>query len=221
MARNLDKEQISAIKGIKGLIFDCDGVLLNSRLANVSFYNHLRSKAGLPPLSHAEEEYVHMSTYDQALNYILQGSDRSMISNYLDEMESNFDYYNLLKVEDGLLPMLDWLSGRSFRLGICTNRLSPLDVLLARFDLNGYFNPMQTASNSTPKPNPDGLFKAVDTWGVRPGEVAYIGDSKVDEQAAEAAGMPFWAFKNPKLTAELHIPDFNILEGWLKNYLTA
>lgn len=221
MPRNLGKKQISSIKSTKGIIFDCDGVLLNSRLANVSFYNHLRSKAGLPQLSHAEEEYVHMSTYDQALNYILQGSDRSMISNYLDEMESNFDYYNLLKVEDGLLPMLDWLAGRSFRLGICTNRLSPLDVFLARFGLNGYFNPMQTASNSTPKPNPDGLFKAVDAWGVRPGEVAYIGDSKVDEQAAEAAGMPFWAFKNPKLTAELHIPDFNILEGWLKNYLNA
>lgn len=220
LEKELKTEQGDAIKAVKGLIFDCDGVLLNSRLANVSFYNHLRGKAQLPPLSPAEEEFVHMSTYDQALDYILQGSDRSAVSGYLDEMESSFDYYNLLKVEDGLVPMLEWLSGAGFRLGICTNRLSPLDVFLARFGLGGYFSPMQTASNSTPKPSPDGLFKAVGAWGLAPGEVAYIGDSKVDELAARAAGMPFWAFKNPELEALLHIPDFGTLEAWLRSHLS-
>lgn len=213
------KGRAEAIKGVKGLIFDCDGVLLNSRLANISFYNHLRRKAKLPPLAHAEEEFVHMSTYEQALEYILQGSDRSLVSGYLEEMESNFDYYDLLKVEDGLMPMLEWLSERNFPLGICTNRLSPLDALLARFGLDSYFNPMQTASNSLPKPNPDGLFKAADAWGMGVNELAYIGDSKVDEQAALAAGISFWAFKNPALEAELHIPDFITLESWLKSNL--
>lgn len=219
MNAKLDQAQVEAMQGVKGIIFDCDGVLLNSRLANVSFYNHLRLKAGLPHLTHAEEEFVHMSTYEQALDYILQGSDRSNVSNYLEEMESSFDYYNLLKVEDGLVQMLNWLADRNFIMGICTNRLSPLDTFLARFGLDGYFNPMQTASNSTPKPSPDGLFQAVGAWRVEPHEVAYIGDSKVDEQAAEAAGIPFWAFKNPELDAELHIPDFTTLELWLKNNL--
>ena len=219
MSAKPDHERINAIKGVKGLIFDCDGVLLNSRLANVSFYNHLRVKAGLPHLSPAEEEFVHMSTYEQALDYILEGSDRSRVSGYLEEMESSFDYYNLLKVEEGLVPMLGWLADRNFMMGICTNRLSPLDTFLARFGLDGYFNPMQTASNSTPKPSPDGLFQVVSDWRVEPHEVAYIGDSKVDEQAAEAAGMPFWAFKNPELDAVLHIPDFTTLELWLKNNL--
>lgn len=219
-APKLATEQIDSIGAVKGLIFDCDGVLLNSRLANVSFYNNLRRKADLPALTTEQEEFVHMSTYEQALDFILEGSGkRSQVSNYLEEMEDSFDYYDLLKVEDGLVHMLRWLKGAGFRLGICTNRLSPLDSFLARFDLAEYFSPMQTASNSTPKPNPDGLFKAAKSWGLATSELAFIGDSKVDEEAARAAAMPFWSFKNPELAALLHIPDFPVLEAWLKRYL--
>lgn len=219
MAAKLSPEQAESIKKVRGIIFDCDGVLLNSRLANVTFYNQLRAKAGLPPLSAEQEEYVHMSTYEQALDYILAGSERGRVSGYLEEMESNFDYYNLLKVESDLLPMLDWLKAAGFRLGICTNRLSPLEDFLARFGLGGYFSPMQTASNSTAKPHPDGLLKAAAAWGLPPGDLAYIGDSRVDEMAAAAAAMPFWSFKNPSLTALLHIPNFKVLHGWLKKSL--
>lgn len=219
MAAKLSPEQAESIKKVRGIIFDCDGVLLNSRLANISFYNQLRGKAGLPPLSAEQEEYVHMSTYEQALDYILEGSNRSKVSGYLEEMEDNFDYFNLLKRESGLLPMLDWLRAAGFRLGICTNRLSPLDGLLARFELDGYFSPLQTASNSAAKPHPDGLLKAASAWGLPPAELAYIGDSQVDELAAAAAAMPFWSFKNPALTAVIHIPNFKSLHGWLKNNL--
>lgn len=218
MAMDLETEQIASIKNVKGIIFDCDGVLLNSRLANTSFYNGLRQKAGLPRLTHAQEEYVHMSTYHQALDFILEGKT-DKVSDYLAEMEDNFDYYNLLKVEDDLIPMLDWLKGEGFRLGICTNRLSPLEPFLARFGLDAYFDPMQTASNSTPKPSPDGLYKACAIWELPPAELAYIGDSPVDEEAAKAAQMPFWAFKNPQLESLMHIPGFKTLHGWLKEHL--
>lgn len=215
----LSPEQAASIKKVRGLVFDCDGVLLNSRLANVSFYNHLRGKAGLPPLSPAQEEYVHMSTYEQALDFILEGSNRSKVSNYLEEMEDSFDYYNLLKVEEALIPMLDWLKGAAFPLGLCTNRLSPLAPFLARFGLDAYFEPMQTASNSVAKPDPDGLFKVAEAWGIPTAELAYIGDSKVDEAAAAAARMPLWSFKNLDLDAVMHIPDFKTLHGWLEEHL--
>lgn len=219
MMLELTPEQIASIKNARGIVFDCDGVLLNSRLANISFYNRLRHKAGLPDLIAEEEEFVHMSTYEQALEFILMGTDRSRVSDYLAEMEDNFDYYNLLKVEDYLLPMLEWLKNSNFRLGICTNRLSPMGSFLERFGLDGFFNPMQTASNSTPKPSPDGLFKAAAEWDMEPGEIAYIGDSRVDEEAANAAGMPFWAFKNPELSSVLHVPGFKILQNWLEKHL--
>lgn len=201
---------------LTGLIFDCDGVILNSRLANSAFYNHLRKKASMPPLSESEENFVHMSTYEQALDHIFPGKERSQVMGFLDELEDHIGYFDLLEVESGLVPMLDWLKKKNMHLGICTNRLSPLEPLLDRFELGHFFSPLQTASNSRPKPNPDGLLKVLRSWYATNEQIAYIGDSKVDEMAANAAGVPFWSFKNPELNASLHISSFSELHGWLR-----
>ncbi|MDL2285178.1 HAD family hydrolase [Desulfovibrio sp. OttesenSCG-928-F07] len=201
---------------LRGLIFDCDGVLLNSRTANMHFYNTLRKKAGMPPLTAQEEEFVHMSTYEQALNHIFKGAERAKVSGFVEEMADNFDYFNLLEVEDGLIAMLTWLKQNKIKLAICTNRLSPLEPLLERFGLEGFFNPLQTASSAQPKPSPEGLQNILNAWHLKQGAVAYIGDSKVDEAASAAAQIPFWAFKNPTLSANLHITSFTELHDWLK-----
>lgn len=216
MAETRGKKKKNRPLALKGLIFDCDGVLLNSRAANIAFYNNLRSLASLPPLNAEEEEYVHMATYEQALERVFQGAAAGRAAEFLDKLETYFDYYSLLHVEKGLLPMLDWLRAMNIRLAICTNRLSPLEGLLARFGLDKYFSPLQTASNSCPKPSPDGLLKTLAAWGIQPGESAYIGDSKVDEMAAAAAGVPFWSFNNQELEAGLHFNDFAELHGWLR-----
>ena len=43
--------QYSAFGGRpSGVIFDCDGVLIDSREANIAYYDYLRSYVGLPPL---------------------------------------------------------------------------------------------------------------------------------------------------------------------------
>ena len=45
-------------KGIpKGVIFDCDGVLVDSVEANMAFYNAIRKKLGLPELNAEQREY--------------------------------------------------------------------------------------------------------------------------------------------------------------------
>ncbi|HEX9949261.1 MAG TPA: HAD hydrolase-like protein, partial [Thermodesulfobacteriota bacterium] len=42
---------------IKVIIFDCDGVLFDSKEANIAFYNQILSQFNLPPLTIAEVEY--------------------------------------------------------------------------------------------------------------------------------------------------------------------
>ena len=37
-------------KRISAVIFDCDGVMLDSRQANINFYNHLLDHFSLPPM---------------------------------------------------------------------------------------------------------------------------------------------------------------------------
>ena len=204
--------------GIRGLIFDCDGVLLDSRRANITFYNYIRDCLDLPPLRPEQEEYVHMSTFEQALEYMIPEDRRHYVPELLDQVENHLDYYSLLSLEDGLIDMLDWLKVNDIKLGMCTNRIEPMAGLLSRFNLTGYFDPIQTASNSLPKPDPDGLIQVLDKWEIDKTEAVFVGDSKVDEAAARAVGMPFWAFKNDNLDADLHITGFTALHGWMMNY---
>ena len=55
-----------------------------------------------------------------------------------------------------------------------------------------------------PKPHPESLEKIMDRFGLSPERVVYIGDSEIDEQTAEAAAVPFMAYKNRKLTGAYH-----------------
>ena len=57
--------------GPDGIIFDCDGVLVDSGPSNVRYYNLLREGLGLPPITPEQERYVHMSTAEQAIDAII------------------------------------------------------------------------------------------------------------------------------------------------------
>ena len=114
----------------------------------------------------------------------------------------------LLTPEPGLPETLHWLRQWKVRMAIFTNRTNSVEKLLRWFGLEEFFFPLKTAGNCLPKPNPQGLNEIVTEWGTTPNQIAFLGDSKVDELAAEAAGVPFLAFRNENLQAKLHFPDF-------------
>lgn len=48
--------------GLRGVIFDCDGVMIDSRAANDEFYNRVLAYFGLPPMTPEQEAYSFMAT---------------------------------------------------------------------------------------------------------------------------------------------------------------
>lgn len=44
--------------GLTGIIFDCDGVMIDSRAANAIFYNKVLAALGLPPLTQIGRAHV-------------------------------------------------------------------------------------------------------------------------------------------------------------------
>lgn len=203
------------LSGIQGVIFDCDGVLVDSMGANVAWYNLFRRHFGLPPMSPEEELYVHSASNKESLDHILPAEFRAKA----EEFRLTLDYRQVLpwlKLEKGLVELLGCLRDRGFRLGVNTNRTNTMDMLLEHFGLAGIFDPViQSICVSRPKPSPEGVFLILEAWGLRPQEVAFIGDSHVDEHTARAAGVRFWAYRNANLCAELHLSDFHGLTARL------
>jgi HAD superfamily hydrolase (TIGR01509 family) len=200
------------LAGLCGLVFDCDGVLMDSKASNTRFYNMLRSLLGLPPMSEKDACSAHMLTYDQAVELVIPAALRPRLYEVAAHVNYNRDVLPLLRPSEGLKNCLDALRGRGLQLGVCTNRSESMYLLIDQFGLSGYFSEVMTAVDVRPKPDPDGLQRILAAWNCTGRELVFLGDSSIDEAAARNAGVRFWAFDAPGLTAERHIRSFAQLQ---------
>lgn len=193
---------------LRGLIFDCDGVLLDSRGSNISYYNLYRARLGLPPMTPDQEDYIHMHAVRESLLHITPPE----LLHRIEEVRAQLDYSEVLPslvMEPGLVELLEFLRGRGVRLAVNTNRTTTMHMVLDHFGLQDFFEPVVTAGDvQNPKPHPESLLKILDIWGLPRQELAFLGDSRVDEGTAHAADVPFWAYKNGQLRAECHVDGF-------------
>lgn len=194
--------------GLQGLIFDIDGVILDSRASNMEYYNIIRRAVQLPPLTPEEEDYCHMASVDQAIEHIIPAPYREAAEKACRQINYQEQILPLLSLEPGLLETLHWLKLWEVRLGIFTNRTTSVEALLRYFGIESFFSPIMTAGKCPPKPHPEGLLNIMREWDLTPCQIAFLGDSRVDEQAARNAGVPFWAFRNSQLSARLHFDGF-------------
>ena len=208
-----------SLSGLQGVIFDCDGVLFDSREVNIHFYNRILDYFGLGPMNSDQEEFVHMHSVMDSLRYILPPKclDR------LDEVRRHVNYNELLpymRMEEGVPDLLDLLRSKGLRIAINTNRTTTMDLLLQMHGLANFFWPVMTAGQvSRPKPHPESMYRILEMWSVSPASVAFIGDSMVDQATAGSSGVPFWAYKNQYLEGEMLIPDFWTLREFIAGRL--
>lgn len=195
------------LKGIRGVIFDCDGVMVDSYDANTYYYNLFKKAFGLPEMDDREKAYVHAHNVYESIAHILP-------KDKLDEayeMRKGIDYRDMItrsKPEKGLYRLVHWLKANGFGVAVNTNRNNTMEMLLDHLGLTECFFPvMTTAKVSSPKPHPEGVYRILTAWDIKPWEAVYIGDSDLDQITARASGTRFLAYKNESLEADLHVPD--------------
>ncbi|MEW5739394.1 MAG: HAD family hydrolase [Myxococcota bacterium] len=90
-------------------------------------------------------------------------------------------------------PLLEALARRGVRLGLVTNTVGPLArVILEHAGLASHFASLATADRvAHAKPAPDLVLLACRELNVSPSRAWFIGDSRYDRGAAQAAGVTF------------------------------
>ena len=196
--------------GLCGVVFDCDGVMIDSTAANREFYNRILAHFGMPPMTEPQATYCCMATSRQALEYLLPEALHPQISN-LGRTVVNYDrdILPLVKIFPGFLDFVSFLQEYSIRMAVLTNRTDAgMRSVLDLFGLRPYFNPVVTASCGHPKPEPGGARIILDRWRCEPSQVLYIGDSEVDLRTARAAGLVFASMRGAVRGGDLSIPDY-------------
>ncbi len=195
---------------LKLIVFDCDGVMFDSRPANKHYYNHLLNHFSKPSMNEEELDFVHMHNVNESLSHIFRHypeQDRKEIDSYRESLDYS-QFFQYMNMERDLKEFLEVTKNR-YHLAISTNRTNTMVPLLKAFNLESYFTKVMTAENATrPKPAPDALYEILDFYGCKVDEAIYIGDSIIDRQHTQACNMDLIAFKNASLKAEYHVSCF-------------
>jgi len=162
------------------IIYDCDGVLIDSRESNQAFYNHILARFGLDPLTETQLGMVHVSTAQGAIDVLFQGHPSRAEAQAYQRTINNDLFLPLIRLEPNIREVLIRLRSR-YRTAIATNRGKSLPLVLSNLGLDDLFDLTVSAYDVTrPKPHPECLLRILSHFRLAPEAALYIGDSPVD-----------------------------------------
>jgi HAD superfamily hydrolase (TIGR01509 family) len=194
---------------LKLVIFDCDGVMFDSRSANLHFYNAVRRHFGHPDMDAEELDYVHMHHVIDSVNHIMRHWPGEVAAAHAYRQSLDYrEFIRHMTIEPDLVEFLRLITP-ACQTAISTNRTTTMSTLLDIFALRKYFGLVVTAMDvENAKPHPDAIHKILDHFSLTVAESIFIGDSMIDLQHANSVGMRMIAFRNPALPAAYHVSRF-------------
>ncbi len=203
---------------MNGIIFDMDGVLLDTHPAHLKAWRSLLSDAG-------------KVVSDVDLHFVLDGHKRQeILRHFLGDLEqSQAAHFGALKDEyfsrhqdsvsplPGLPEFLGQLSSAKMPIAVATSAGRPrTEALLAKFSMLDHFSTIVTGDDVTRgKPDPEIYRLAALRLGLPPGTLVVVEDAVSGIRAGKAAGMRcVGVARNGNADslfaagAELVIPDF-------------
>ncbi len=173
-------------------MFDADGVLFESFESNIAYYNAIFAQVGEPPLN-AEEEILSIS-YAASDVFRLRARHNAEMLEKIHGVARSLNqqpFFDLLRPPFELRPFMLDLK-RRYRLALATNRSTTVPALVEHLNLADIFDAIASALDKVPpKPAPDILRLCMERARVTPAQTVYVGDSPIDHEAAEAAGVAF------------------------------
>jgi HAD superfamily hydrolase (TIGR01509 family) len=189
----LSSQEGKLLSKIKAVIFDCDGVMFESRRANLAYYNLILEKFAYPLVTTEQTELAklcHTASSPDVLASLLRKEDLTPALSFAATLDYR-QFIPQMDPEPNLTELLTQLTGQ-YSLAIATNRGKSILSILDHFNLDTFFSTVVTSHDvERPKPAPDMLLLAARKLKIVPESCLFIGDSELDKMAACAANMPF------------------------------
>lgn len=205
---------------IKAVLFDVDGVLLDSLKANLKFCQDLFAKAGHGPLTRKMYAGMYHLPLVEIIRLVTKSTSEKEIQRIWEMgIRRNVPYpVHLLTLHTDVKTTIQKLYGK-YPLGIVTSRVKTTIFEFSKLSaLQKYFSTViayeDTANH---KPHPEPLLFAAGQLNVKPTEVVYIGDMESDVLAAKAAGMKVIIFsKTPFDSPDAYTSSFKEIPKLIK-----
>lgn len=172
-----------------GIVFDCDGTLIDSEDQVVQSIQYALKKVKAQPRGHAEIKELFGPGADQILlELTLDKKKAELAFNYYLESQSELVYD--MVVYEGIVELLSKLKNSGVLMGMVTGRHArDLEIVLNTHGLKDYFAVIITDDQlKDPKPSPEGIFLAARRLNLEPENIFYVGDARGDIELAQKAG---------------------------------
>jgi len=177
---------------IKLVLFDLDGVLVDTKMIHFDALNDALVKYGYPEISMEE----HLSKFDglpteEKLDMLGVEED---LKDKISIHKQSVTYYklNTIKPDADITELFGILKQRGYKIGVCSNAIDrTVHKCIKMLDLEEYIDIVQTTFDVTnPKPHPEMWWNAMTEFGVYPEECVIIEDSPKGLASAYHSGVP-------------------------------
>jgi pyrophosphatase PpaX len=182
---------------VRAILFDLHGVIIKNTFKVKEAKRALLDKLGKLGLdiSTISVDNTFMDIMVKAEKQVAESKklDLEFLKKNIGAVLDEFDIQSIYQSEliKGAKSVIDELRRRGLKLGLITNsgRIG-VEVALEKFALNGCFDVIVTRDDvERIKPSEESILKALSVLGCAPKEVAYVGDSWTDVEAAKNAGV--------------------------------
>lgn len=183
---------------VRGLAFDLDGTLVNSAPGLSQALDRAMQSQGLPEPGEALLTTWIGNGADKVIERALRWANVDPSPERMQSARKQFDIAYAETVDAGsqlyagVKDTLHALAARNVPMALVTNKPTPFVApLLRSLGIDAYFT-LVLGGDDVPckKPHPAPLYLVLGKLGLRANELLFVGDSRNDIQAAQAAGCP-------------------------------
>jgi phosphoglycolate phosphatase len=180
------------------VVFDLDGTLVDTAPDLIDALNIVLAREGLAPVPYETARNAIGGGARRMVERALTAEGRPVTTAQLDQLLAHFLEHYEAHIADrsrafpSVEATLDLLSGRGYRLAVCTNKLEKLSVkLLDALGLSRRFAAICGQDTfGVQKPDPAILLGTIDRAGGGGGGTVMVGDSATDIKTARTANIP-------------------------------
>jgi len=197
----------------KAVIFDMDGVLVNSQSIHYETDMAVLQKAGHAAQLTDVTPYAGIANHDRWPKYReslnLEPSAETLIEWQTALIEENFTKLPLESLP-GISELLAHIADRKLPAAVgSASQPALIDLVLRKLDIAHYFQAVVSCEDvARGKPAPDVFLAAAEKLGIAPRDCIVVEDAPAGVQAAKNADMACIAFRSPHTLAQ----DFSLAD---------
>lgn len=203
---------------INAILFDHDGVLVNSMPYHVQAWQKVMARHGveIDPLEiYLQEGATTMEVAAELCHRHRKNASPELVQQIVKEKRDTYLAIHQTTLNDGVMEFVDYVKDRRYRLGIVTGSIRAQVEPVLGYEMMHQFDCVVTADDvEYGKPDPEPYIRGAQKLNCTPSACLVIENAPLGITSAKSAGMPVVAVTSTLAPYHLRQAEFLVEDFW-------